>query len=140
MTQIYDDAMRPEGLRATQFSILQALSLTGPTRQGRLGEILAIDSTTLTRSMELLRKRGWTEAAPGKDRRERWLRLSKAGEEELARLEPVWKKAQADVQQKLGDERWQGLMALSTEVANLNHNTDLDHNTAEGPNERSRDE
>ncbi len=71
-----------------------------------------MDLTTLTRSVELLRRRRWTEAAPGKDRRERWLRLSKAGEEELARLEPVWKKAQAEVQQRLGSERWDGLMAL----------------------------
>jgi DNA-binding MarR family transcriptional regulator len=140
MTQIYDDAMRPEGLRATQFSILQALSLAGPRRQGELGEILAMDSTTLTRSMELLRRRGWTETAPGKDRRERWLRLSKAGEEELVRLEPVWRKAQADVQQRLGSERWDGLMGLSTDVANLNYNmaqgSGENERTAEGPEEK----
>lgn len=122
MTQIYDDAMRPEGLRATQFSILQALSLTGPTLQGNLGEILAIDSTTLTRSMGLLRRRGWTEVLPGKDRRERWLGLTKAGERELARLDPVWKKAQGDVRKRLGGDRWQQLMALSVDVAELSHN------------------
>jgi DNA-binding MarR family transcriptional regulator len=130
ITQIYDEAMRPEGLRATQFSILQALSLAGPRLQGELGELLAIDSTTLTRSMELLRRRGWTVAAPGKDRRERWLRLSAAGERELARLQPVWKKAQTEVRQKLGDSHWRQLMSLSVDVAELNNNT------AKGPNER----
>lgn len=50
LTQLYDEALRPLGLRATQFTVLQALSFTGEVSQGELGQLLAMDSTTLTRT------------------------------------------------------------------------------------------
>jgi DNA-binding MarR family transcriptional regulator len=119
LTQIYDEAMRPLGLRMTQFSILQALSLTGEKLQGDIAELLALDSTTLTRSVQLLRKRGWVKVRQGIDRRERWLSLSRSGERELARIQPAWQSAQKNLRSKLGEERWNKLALLSTEIANL---------------------
>jgi DNA-binding MarR family transcriptional regulator len=119
LTQIYDEAMRPLGLRMTQFSILQALSLTGEKLQGDIAELLALDSTTLTRSVQLLRKRGWVKVRQGIDRRERWLGLSRSGERELARIQPAWQSAQKNLRSKLGEERWNKLALLSTEIANL---------------------
>lgn len=119
LSQIYEEAMRPLGLRMTQFSILQALSLTGEKLQGDLAEFLALDSTTLTRSAMLLRKRGWIKSVKGKDRRERWLSLSRSGEKELARIQPAWEAVQKQLRSKLGEERWNSLVHLSTEVANL---------------------
>jgi DNA-binding MarR family transcriptional regulator len=46
--------IRPLGLRATQFTLLQALSQAGEVSQGTLGGILAIDSTTLTRTLAIM--------------------------------------------------------------------------------------
>jgi DNA-binding MarR family transcriptional regulator len=89
LSQIYDDAMRPLGLRMTQFSILQALSLTGPRLQGELAEFLALDSTSFTRAAQQLRRRGWVKTVKGKDRRERLVSLSQSGEAELARAKPA---------------------------------------------------
>src|SRR5580693_1391241 len=80
LTQLYEQALRPVGLRASQFTILQALSLAGEVSQGKLGEILAMDSTTLTRTLEIMRRRGWIAERRREDRRERWLSLGKAGE------------------------------------------------------------
>lgn len=119
LTQIYDEAMRPLGLRSTQFSILQALSQTGSILQGDLAEFLALDNTALTRTVQLLRKREWVKVVKGKDRRERWLSLSKSGEAELARMRPAWEAVQREVYSKLGEKRWNNLFQLSTEVANL---------------------
>src|SRR5216684_2606103 len=76
LTQMYDDALRPLGLRATQFTILQVLSLAGEVSQGELGRLLVMDSTTLTRTLRILSAQGWIANRPGKDRRERWLRLT----------------------------------------------------------------
>ena len=59
ITQRYDEALRPLGLTITQFTILQALSLAGDITQGRLGEILAMDSTTLTRTLGVMNRQGW---------------------------------------------------------------------------------
>ncbi|HUZ04124.1 MAG TPA: MarR family winged helix-turn-helix transcriptional regulator [Acidobacteriaceae bacterium] len=119
LTQIYDDALRPLGLRSTQFSILQALSMAGPLLQGKLADILALDSTALTRAVQLLQKRGWIKAAKGKDRRERWLSLSQRGQVELAKAVPAWQKVQEELRETLGQENWNKLFAVSTDVVSL---------------------
>jgi DNA-binding MarR family transcriptional regulator len=116
LTQHYDEALRPLGLRATQFTILQALSLTGEVSQGELGEILAMDSTTLTRTLEIMGRRGWISKRHGKDRRERWLRLAKDGEAQLNRALPYWQKVQSRLRRQLGDERWDNLLNITNEV------------------------
>jgi DNA-binding MarR family transcriptional regulator len=117
LTQLYEDALRPLGLRATQFTLLQALSLTGEVAQGVLGQILAIDSTTLTRTLTVMNRRGWVAKRYGKDRRERRLYLTKSGEAHLSRATPAWEKVQAKLRRELGDKRWQDLLRLTHEAA-----------------------
>jgi DNA-binding MarR family transcriptional regulator len=116
LTQLYDEALRPSGLRATQFTVLQALSLTGEVSQRRLGEILAMDSTTLTRTLDILIRHGWIVKRPGKDRRERRLLLAKPGELELEGALPYWQKVQARVRAQLGNEHWDAFQSLTNEV------------------------
>ena len=67
LTQHYDTALRPLGLRATQFTLLQALTQAGEVSQRTLGEILAIDSTTLTRTLAIMGRRGWIAIRSGED-------------------------------------------------------------------------
>ena len=119
LTQMYDDALRPLGLRATQFTILQALSLAGEVSQGELAQILAMDSTTLTRTLQIMGREGWIAERRGEDRRERLLRLAKAGRYQFNRALPSWEKAQAQLGRQLGDKRWHALMKLTNEVATL---------------------
>src|ERR1700730_13933528 len=96
LTQHYDTALRPLGLRATQFTLLQALSLAGEVAQRTLGEILAIDSTTRPRTLAIMGRRGWITSRSGKDRRERRLSLSAAGKAEYKRALPHWEKLQQE--------------------------------------------
>jgi len=116
LTQHYDEVLRPLGLRATQFTVLQALSLVGEVSQGKLGEILAMDSTTLTRTLEIMCGHGWIVKRYGKDRRERRLRLSKAGEAQLNCALPSWQEVQERLRRRLGNRRWDNLMNLTNEV------------------------
>jgi len=116
LSQLYDEAMRPTGLRGTQFTILQALSLTGEITQGDLGEVLATDSTTLTRTLDILGRRGWIGKRQGKDRRERWLRLTPAGQKQFNSALPYWQKIQDRLQRQMGHERWQALLQMTQEV------------------------
>lgn len=119
LTQMYEAAMRSTGLSSSQFTILQVLSRTGEIMQGQLGEILAMDSTTLTRTLAIMRREGWILERRGEDRRERWLRLSKSGEGQLKGALPVWEKAQARVRGRIGDEKWKQLFELTTELAGI---------------------
>src|ERR1700732_5340625 len=116
LTQHYDTALRPLGLRATQFTLLQALSLAGEVAQGMLGEILAIDSTTLTRTLAIMGRRGWIASRSGEDRRERRLSLSEAGKAEYKRALPYWEKAQQELRTRLGNKHWNELLNLTNEV------------------------
>jgi DNA-binding MarR family transcriptional regulator len=116
LTQHYDTALRPLGLRATQFTLLQALSQAGEVSQRTLGEILAIDSTTLTRTLAIMGRRGWIASRSGVDRRERWLSLSEAGKAEFKRARPHWEKVQQELRGRLGNKRWNELLNLTNEV------------------------
>jgi DNA-binding MarR family transcriptional regulator len=119
LTHLYDQALRPVRLRVTQFTILQVLSLTGEVLQGRMGEILAMDSTTLTRTLGVMRGCGWIAERRGEDRRERWLRLSKAGETKLHRATLAWEKVQSRLRKRLGASAWKNLLQLTNELTEL---------------------
>jgi len=119
LSQVYEEALRPTGLRITQLTILQVLVRTGEVTQGRVGEILAMDSTTLTRTLRIMRQHGWVAERRGEDRRERWLRLSKAGEAKLKVATDAWEKVQARLHGKLGEEGWKNLMQLTNQVTGM---------------------
>lgn len=119
LTQSYERAFRPIGLRATQFTILQVLSRAGEVSQGQLGEILAMDSTTLTRTLEIMRRHGWIAERRGEDQRERRLSLTKSGATKLNAAMIVWEKIQSQLRKQLGGAAWENLLHLTNEVTEL---------------------
>ena len=119
LSQVYEEVMRPTGLRITQFTILQALARTGEVKQGRLGEILVMDSTSLTRTLRIMRQQGWIAERRGEDQRERWLKLSKAGETKLKIATASWEKVQARLQAKLGEAGWKSVMQWTNQVTGM---------------------
>ena len=116
LTQLYEEALRPLGMRGTQFTVLQALSLAGEVSQGQLGEILALDSTTLTRTLAIMGRRGWIARRRGRDGREWRLSLSKAGRQEFERVSPAWEHVQDGLREQLGDRRWKELFQVNHEL------------------------
>jgi DNA-binding MarR family transcriptional regulator len=116
MTQLYAEALRPFGLHSTQFTILQALSFTGEITQGELGRLLAMDSTTLTRTLAIMRRQGWITKRRGKDKREWRLQLAVNGKAQLMRALPAWQNAQEDVKRQMGAEPWEQLMKLANDL------------------------
>jgi DNA-binding MarR family transcriptional regulator len=117
LTQRYEEFLRPLGLRSSQFTILQVLWRIGETSQGRLGEILAMDSTSLTRTLAVMRRRRWIAERRGDDRRERWLSLAKSGQALLHRALPLWERTQDRLRAEFGDETWQNLFRLTNQLA-----------------------
>jgi DNA-binding MarR family transcriptional regulator len=105
VTQLYDDALRDTGLRVTQFTLLQVLSLVGELTQGKIGELLAMDSTTLTRTLGSLEDRGWIRSRPGADRRERHWAILASGQARLKKAQPAWEGAQRRMRNGVGDKR-----------------------------------
>ncbi|MFZ0957006.1 MAG: MarR family winged helix-turn-helix transcriptional regulator [Candidatus Sulfotelmatobacter sp.] len=119
VTQFYDDALRPTGLRVTQFTLLQALRLAPGISQKELAGLLGIDSTTLSRTLALLRRRSWLRVQSGTDRREVRLALTPAGEREYKRVLPRWRLAQTRLRQALGEANWNQVMHAAARAAEV---------------------
>src|SRR5712691_8628650 len=71
VTRIYDQELRKADIEITQFGLLTALAIVSEANQKTLSAGFAMDSTTLTRTLAVLRKQGWIQVRLGKDRRER---------------------------------------------------------------------
>ena len=104
LTSIYDEALQPSGLRATQLAVLWAVvALTGSTVKS-LARTIAMDATTLTRNLRLLQRDQLIEATEGADRREREIRASARGRRAFAKAMPLWEAAQKKVERSAGRE------------------------------------
>ena len=121
VTQLYEQALRNAGITAPQFTLLQTLKLAPGISQRQLAEFLGIDSTTLTRTLARLRKRGWLSAQPGADRRALRLGLTKAGEREYERALPYWQSAQKRLRYALGESNWNQLVDAVVHTAEAIH-------------------
>lgn len=117
VTQLYDQELRAAGLNGPQFTLLQVLASAGPLTQGRLGNLLALDTTTLSRTLRPLVANRWIRSRPGKDRRERHFELSRAGRTQLLRATPFWERAQARLRARIGGEEWAELLAQLSRVS-----------------------
>lgn len=118
VTRIYDQELRKAGIEITQFGLLTALGIVGEANQKTLSAGFAMDSTTLTRTLAVLRKEGWIRAVPGKDKRERIFRLTEAGKRQIAAAQPHWEAAERRLWKALGGSGWKHMQATLAQVTN----------------------
>src|SRR5215218_1111495 len=79
VTQLYDQALAPVGLRITQYPILAWIAADGPMTMKALAERLVMDRATLGHNLRPLQGAGLLELVPGTDRRSRIVALTEAG-------------------------------------------------------------
>ena len=102
--RLFDEAFRPFGLTNGQFSLLMSLNRPEPPVMGDVARLLALDRTTLTANLKPLERRGLVEIRPDpSDRRSRRLKLTREGEELLAKAYPVWRETHAELEKLVGD-------------------------------------
>ncbi|WP_295994157.1 MarR family winged helix-turn-helix transcriptional regulator [Rugamonas sp.] len=117
LTALYDDALRPSGLRTTQYSILSRLSKVGPITLNELADMLAMDRTTLGRNLRPLEREGLVQLAVGEvDKRERVVSLTRAGKAALKRALPLWQEVHARFEEHFGAAESGRLRALMQQV------------------------
>lgn len=117
VSQIYDGALAPAGLKVTQFSLLRAIERLGPTPVGALADDQELDRTTLTRNLALLERDGLVEQSPGADKRTSLARLTRAGSAAIARALPHWQGVQKELRRTLGAETLAQLSDLRAKVS-----------------------
>src|SRR3954462_736058 len=104
VTALYDEALRPHGLRAGQLNLLVAVARMGTARPGDLCRFLRMEKSTLSRDVELMRRNGWLEVDESSDKRARPLRISAQGRALLEGVVPAWRQAQERAGAMLGAE------------------------------------
>jgi DNA-binding MarR family transcriptional regulator len=113
VTNAYDAALAPTGLRVTQFSILYKLSARSPMTMNELASALVLDRTTLTRNLKPLERDKFLATGPSEhDQRERLIALTPAGRDKLAEALPHWTQAQAAFEAQVGKTPAAELRAL----------------------------
>jgi DNA-binding MarR family transcriptional regulator len=95
VSQLYDSALEPCGLRTTQRAILNHIARAGTPPLGELAEALVMDRGALTHNLKPLERDGLVDiSVDPDDRRNRLVGLTAAGRAKLAESEPLWKRAQ----------------------------------------------
>jgi DNA-binding MarR family transcriptional regulator len=119
ITQRYERALAPSGIKATQFPILVALSAGEPLPLTPLADGLALDRTTLTRNLRILEGRGLvTVGGVQHDGRMRMVSITDEGLRVLAHALELWRAEQGDVVEAFGETRLRGLLG---ELSDLTH-------------------
>ena len=104
VTNLYDDALRPLGLKVRQLNLLVVTAKLGLAQPAKVCDLLQLDPSTLSRNVERMRAKGWLEAVPGEDARTQPFRLTAPGRKLLARVVPAWEQAQRQAGELLGGE------------------------------------
>jgi DNA-binding MarR family transcriptional regulator len=104
LAAIYDEELRPFGVKSSQLGLLVAVTKAGPVRRIDLGRYLSLDPSTLTRNLQVMLKHGWIEEVPDDvDQRGAPLQATARGRKLLERIAPAWQRAQVKAKDMLGD-------------------------------------
>jgi DNA-binding MarR family transcriptional regulator len=102
VTKIYDDGLRPLGVKTSQLNILVVTAKLGLARPAEVCERLQMDTSTLSRNVERMMAKDWLEVVEDDDGRAQPFRLTAKGRRLLERAMPSWEKAQERVKKLIG--------------------------------------
>src|SRR5258707_8051005 len=95
ISQLYDTALAPSGVKTTQRAILAQIGRSEPVKVGALAEDLVMDSGALAHTLKPLERDGLLAVAVDPaDRRNRLISLTQQGRAKLAETDALWAKAQ----------------------------------------------
>ncbi len=118
ISNIYDAALAPTGIKITQFSLLRAVERNEPIAISELAEDMALDRTTLARNLALLARDRLLVLSAGEDRRVTEVRLTQAGRKAIKTAMPIWSNTQQEVSRLLAPGRIEQLYDISREASN----------------------
>jgi len=104
VTNFYDDALRPLGLKVSQLNILIVTARLGIARPAQVCDFLQLDVSTLSRNVERMVAQDWLEIVPDEDARTQPFRLTTKGKRLIGKAIPAWEKAQQEAEKLLGNE------------------------------------
>ena len=116
ITNLYDDALRPFGLKLSQANILAITAKLGVARAAQVCDILELDTSTLSRAVDRMVDNGWLEILPDEDGRSHPFRLTDEGRLLMEQTIPAWDRVQAEANTLLGED---GLRLLDETIRRI---------------------
>jgi len=122
ITNIYDRYLMPDGITVCQYSLIARIGKYGPMGTIPLANYMAMDRSTMSRSLKPLITAGWVETVDLPvgmliDKRSFGVQLTAAGHAKWQAAQVNWSKAQDEISTALGEEAHRELVA-AVEVAN----------------------
>ena len=103
VTRIYDDHLRPHGIKFSQMNILTTVSLREPIQPIEVARILSMEKSTLSRNVKVMEENDWLRSVAGETGNTRLLEMTREGRRALASAAPAWRAAQQQVISLLGE-------------------------------------
>src|SRR5882762_5010914 len=126
VSQFYDSALAPVGIKSTQFSILAEVdrrSLEGPVTMCELATAMVMDRSTLGHNLKPLERDVLvTLRLSDDDRRKRYVELTKKGRLLLRKSRRLWQRAEGRFETIFGKE---SAAQLRTVLLNIAGNKEL---------------
>ena len=116
ISSIYDEALRPLGIKVSQMNLLVVAARLGVARPAEVCRLLQMDVSTLSRNVERMRAKGWLDNVPDADGRAQPFQITAAGRALIEAAFPNWQRAQQQVEALLGES---GATALEQAVQRL---------------------
>jgi DNA-binding MarR family transcriptional regulator len=110
--RLYDGQLAAVGLKGTQYSLLSHVAALGPLAPSELAQRMGLDASTLTRNLRPLLEQGWCAQGPGADARSRSVSLTAEGRAKQQQAKAHWKRAQLELNHRLGAAEVVALHAL----------------------------
>lgn len=118
ITRRYNDALKPLGIKVTQFTIMTGVALSEGRSLTEIASALGMDRTTLTRNLAPLELQGFVETYDEGQGRARSARLTDKGVVKMEAALPLWRAAQKSLKNQLGRDTWE---RVQLELSNIGH-------------------
>lgn len=119
VTSLYDRALETHGLSIAQVNLLAALGKVGPCSPARVGDVLQLERSTVSRNLGLLLQLGWVEAVSSDGKGMREVALTSAGRQKIQAVMRDWRRAQSEAVELLGTAGVTAVLALASNVGQL---------------------
>lgn len=121
VTQYYDEALKPTGVKVTQFTILMAIASESADEGGsitKIARLAMVDRTTLTRSLKILEDDRLIEIRKAQPGNKRSVVITPKGIKKMKEIYPYWFRAQRALVKKLSPVKTRELRHLLGDIKN----------------------
>jgi DNA-binding MarR family transcriptional regulator len=102
VSAIFEQAMAKHDVTIAQVNMLTALGELGLCAPGRIGEVLQLERSTVSRNLDLLIQKGLVDAVSSDAKGIREVILNASGREKIETVMPDWRAAQKRAAKLLG--------------------------------------